>query len=100
MAEAALCWCGVIAVGRCTDCGRAFCTSHQAAENQAIGWHSPPSWVLLPMCIDCRARQRAQADQAQRAAVVAQQAVRAARADAARLFVEAMLAAGSPGISS
>lgn len=100
MADAALCWCSVIAVGRCEKCERAFCTSHQAAENRGVGWHSPPSWVLLPMCVDCRAGQLAEADQARRDKAAAAQAIRQARVDAAHLFVEAMLAAGSPGISS
>jgi hypothetical protein len=29
--------CGVLAVGRCATCGRAFCTSHRATDNRCVG---------------------------------------------------------------
>lgn len=55
MTEAALCWCGVLAVGRCVDCSRAFCASDQAQD-----WQNRPITNLCPPCQAARTSAEAQ----------------------------------------
>ena len=48
--------CGVLAVGRCATCGRAFCTSHRAAVDRCVGCeltnrYSLSSWFGLRRCL-------------------------------------------------
>jgi hypothetical protein len=42
--SAALCWCGVIAIGRCRSCNRAFCRSHQGIRGLTF---------LVDECAEC-----------------------------------------------
>ncbi|MFJ3660844.1 hypothetical protein ACIPPM_10300 [Streptomyces sp. NPDC090119] len=100
MNDAALCWCDVIAVGRCQECGRAFCGSHQAVLNATAGWHNLPMLVAQPLCTDCLADQHAEAERLRQEQAAAEQATRDARVDAAHHFVAAMLQAGSPGMAT
>lgn len=39
--------CGVAAIGRCADCGRAFCLSHRALRSQ------PPGGYYTNLCVGC-----------------------------------------------
>ncbi|GAA0743292.1 AN1-type zinc finger domain-containing protein [Dactylosporangium roseum] len=50
-AECAIDDCGVLAIGRCRECGRAFCMSHQA-HNEVTGEGYPA------LCLPCLARRR------------------------------------------
>lgn len=44
--------CGVLAVGRCPACGRAYCTAHQATVRENFA-----GWQPVPGCRECLARQ-------------------------------------------
>lgn len=43
--------CGVLAIGRCSECGSAFCGSHQAIQRDDYTWSRYTDW-----CLSCQQR--------------------------------------------
>lgn len=48
--------CGVVAVGRCDRCSRAFCQSHQAVILSTSGFDGLTTHIPQPRCVDCARR--------------------------------------------
>ena len=107
--------CGVIAVGRCWACGRAFCPSHQAQVDDARAPRSTPvlaqrqSAVVPNLCAPCQvASMSTPSDPPQTAAAARRAAgerkVEAQRNEVADLreqiqaILDALSSAGSPGL--
>lgn len=75
--------CDVMAVGRCSECGKAFCGSHQAIRNDATSWGRFVDW-----CTACQHRSEQQAAAAAAAAAQARREQLAASAERRRVAWE------------
>ncbi len=68
--------CGVLAIGRCLDCKRAFCASHQARAHVEQRGSINQGTPLVDLCVDCYSRRERDRPPS-----------RAEAAEAARLFL-------------
>jgi len=79
--------CGVLAIGRCLDCGRAFCGTHRGRSLQRIDGITQTVWQDL--CADCSATRRRTPTPAQQTVIDEQRA--RSEATRSRVALEAQL---------
>jgi hypothetical protein len=79
--------CGVLAIGRCWSCKRAFCPTHQ-------GWKYSSGSRFTDACGECINAQKAQAEKQSLILFERDQALR----DRIRVVIKSLVEAGKPGI--